>query len=67
MAEARRRGCGLHLVHVNRLTIWSNVVDDASVVEGELRHPGASVLAAAAAKVEKMLDQQAPTTTSGCR
>ena len=25
VAEARRRGCGIHVVHVDRLTIWSNV------------------------------------------
>ena len=60
VADARRRGCGIHVVHVDRLTIWSHVVDEVSLVEGELRHPGASVLAAAAVKVEKMIDQQAP-------
>lgn len=60
VADARRRGCGIHLVHVDRLIIWSHVVDEVSLVEGELRHPGASILAAAAAAVEKMLDEQAP-------
>jgi nucleotide-binding universal stress UspA family protein len=60
VAEARRRGCGIHVVHVDRIVIWSNVVDEVSLVEGELRHPGALVLAAAAASVERMLDEQAP-------
>lgn len=59
VTEARLRGCGIHLVHVDRLTIWSNVVDELSLVEGELRHPGAAVLAASAATVERLLNDQA--------
>jgi nucleotide-binding universal stress UspA family protein len=57
VADARRRACGIHLVHVDRFTIWSGVVDEVSVVEGELRHPGASVLAAAALRVEQLLNE----------
>ena len=61
VAEALRRGCGIHVTRVDRPAIWSSyVLDEVSLVEGELRRPGASILAAAAARVEALLDQEAP-------
>jgi nucleotide-binding universal stress UspA family protein len=61
VAEAERRGCGIHLVHVDRVGTWSTTVfEEVSLVEDELRRPGASLLAAAAARAEKLLDEQAP-------
>lgn len=61
VAEALRRGCGIHVARVDRPAIWSSyVLDEVSLVESELRRPGASLLAAAAARVEALLDQEAP-------
>ena len=61
VAEARRRGCGIHVTRVDRPAIWSSyVLDEVSLVESELRHPGASILAAAATRVEALLDEEAP-------
>ena len=61
VAEALRRGCGIHVTRVDRPAIWSSyVLDEVSLVESELRRPGASILAAAAARVEALLDEEAP-------
>jgi nucleotide-binding universal stress UspA family protein len=61
VAEARRRGCGIHLVHVARPTLFSScALDDVALVGDELRRTDQLVLAAAEARVHALLDEQAP-------
>jgi len=60
VAEARRRGCGIHLVHVARPALFSScALDDISVVDDELRRTDQMVLAAAQARVHALLEEQA--------
>ena len=61
VAEARRRGCGLHLVHVARPALGhSCALDDVCLVEDELRLAGHIELDAAAARAQNLIDEQAP-------
>jgi nucleotide-binding universal stress UspA family protein len=61
VAEVRRRGCGLHLVHVARPVLGhSCALDDVCLVEDELRLAGHIELDAAAARAQALIDEQAP-------
>jgi nucleotide-binding universal stress UspA family protein len=61
VTEARRRGCGIHLVHVARPALGhSCALDDVCLVEGELRLAGQVELEAAAARSQALIDEQAP-------
>jgi nucleotide-binding universal stress UspA family protein len=61
VAEARRRGCGIHLVHVARPALFSScALDDIALVGDELRRTDQLVLAAAEARVHALLEEQAP-------
>ena len=61
VAEARRRGCGVHLAHVARPSVLSScVLDDLALVDDELRRTDQLVLAAAEARVHVLLDELAP-------
>jgi nucleotide-binding universal stress UspA family protein len=58
VAEARRRGCGLHLVHVARPAMdLSCAMDDVCLLEGELRLAGRSDLDSAAARAQALIDE----------
>jgi nucleotide-binding universal stress UspA family protein len=60
VAEAARRGCGVHLVHVARSSNRAAcVLDDLVMVEDELRVVGEAVLADAAMRTEHLLDEVA--------
>lgn len=57
--EMIRRGCGVHLVHVARAAFHASCqLDDISMVEGELRRLGTSVLAGAANRAQELIDEQ---------
>ncbi len=61
VAEARRRGCGLHLVHVARPAFGhSCALDDVCLIEDELRLAGHVELDAAAARAQALIDELAP-------
>jgi nucleotide-binding universal stress UspA family protein len=60
VAEARRRGCGIHLVHVARPVLATRSLDDIALVDGELRNPDQLLLASAAGRTQKLLDDVAP-------
>jgi nucleotide-binding universal stress UspA family protein len=61
VAEAMRRGCGIHLVHVARPSLFSScALDDIALVDDELRRTDQMVLAAAEARVHALLDELAP-------
>ena len=60
VAEARRRGCGIHLVHVARPVLASCALDDIALVEGELRETSQLLLASAADRTQELLDELAP-------
>src|SRR5262245_24566845 len=61
VAEARRRGCGIHLVHVARPALFSScALDDIALVGDELRRTDQLVLAAAEERVRALLEEQAP-------
>jgi nucleotide-binding universal stress UspA family protein len=60
-AEARRRGCGIHLAHVARPSLFSAcALDDVALVDDELRRTDQLVLAAAEARVRAILCEPAP-------
>lgn len=55
-AEARKRHCGVHLIHVNQPTYGgAGALDTMVVVTGQLQRVGAMVLADASAKLEHLL------------
>jgi len=61
VAEARRRGCGLHIVHVARPGLdLTCALDDVCLVDGELRLAGRPELAAAAGRAQALIDELAP-------
>jgi nucleotide-binding universal stress UspA family protein len=61
VGEARRRGCGIHLVHVARPALFSScALDDIALVDDELRRTEQMVLVAADARVHALLEEQAP-------
>jgi nucleotide-binding universal stress UspA family protein len=61
VAEATRRGCGIHLVHVARPVIGhSCALDDVCLIDDELRLAGHVELDAAAARAQALIDEQAP-------
>lgn len=61
VAEAVRRGCGVHLVHVARPALGDAcALDDLCMVEGELRIAGHLELDAAAARAQELIDAEAP-------
>ncbi|HRK46809.1 MAG TPA: universal stress protein, partial [Nocardioides sp.] len=60
VAEARRRGCGIHLVHVARPILASRALDDIALVDGELRETSRVLLARAAARTQQLIDAQDP-------
>jgi nucleotide-binding universal stress UspA family protein len=56
VAEALRRECGVHLVHVARPAFRASCsLDDVALVEGELRRAGEAILADAARRTEHLL------------
>ncbi len=59
-AEARRRGCGVHVVHVAR-------PDVAAPPDGGPRHPGLDLLADAARRLRAGPDDVRPVSTELCR
>ena len=61
--EARRRGCGIHLLHVLHPAFGQQGVD-LEMVRGELRHAGREVLTHAAHEVGRALgESDLPVTT----
>ena len=55
-AEARKRRCGVHLIHVNQPTLASAAAPDTmAVVSGQLQRVGTTVLGDASAKLEHLL------------
>jgi nucleotide-binding universal stress UspA family protein len=61
VAEARRRGCGIHLVHVARPALFSScALDDVALVDDELRRTDRMVLSAAEPRVRELLEEQGP-------
>ena len=60
VAEAVRRGCGIHLLHVARPSNRAAcALDDLVMVDDELRTLGETVLAEAAVRAEHLLDELA--------
>ena len=60
VAEAIRRGCGIHVVHVARPVPASGVLDDNALVEGELRETSQLLLATSTARAQELIDELAP-------
>jgi nucleotide-binding universal stress UspA family protein len=61
VGEARRRGCGIHLAHVARPSLFSScALDDIALVDDELRRTDQMVLAAAESRLRALLREQAP-------
>lgn len=55
-AEARRRRCGVHLIHVNQPTFGgASALDTMVVLAGQLQRIGGAVLAEASTKLEELL------------
>ena len=68
VAEALRRGCGIHVTRVDRPAIWSSyVLDEVSLVEGELRRPGALHPGRCRGQGRGAPRTKRPRTTNGCR
>ena len=59
VAEARRRGCGIHLAHVARPALFSScALDDIALVDDELRRTDQMTLAAAESRTLALLEQK---------
>jgi nucleotide-binding universal stress UspA family protein len=67
-SEARHRGCGVHLVHVNQPAFGSaSAADAVSVIADQMQRIGAAVLNDAGAKLEVLLvDDELPVSTELC-
>ena len=68
VAEALRRGCGIHVTRVDRPAIWSSyVLDEVSLVEGELPASGCIHPGGCRGQGRGDFWTTRPRTTNGCR
>jgi hypothetical protein len=63
-AAAMRRGCGVHLVHVQHPGyLGRSAAVDLRMIDGDVRMAGVDVLGRAASYVEKLVDETVPVST----
>ncbi len=63
-ADAMRRGCGVHLVHVQHPGyLGRSAAVELRKIDGELRKAGVDVLERAASHVERLVDETVPVST----
>ena len=63
-ADAMRRGCGVHLVHVQHPGyIGRSAAVELRMIDGELRKAGVDVLERAAGHVDRLVDETVPAST----